>query len=616
MEAGAYGFPPGVTTVNFSNIASANAIATTSLTLSGTAQYQPTQMSALGQSVTLPNALQLPLGGPQFIIDNSKGTYPVGLRDNTGALLFGISAGGVAYASLSSNSSQAGAWTINGTNLEPGFITIDNTFSNTFSATYRNAFVALDSNTSIHFASIASGFSAFIVDNKGKVVSTPVTVDAGASMRPIIAYKIDATDAIVFYGDGTTSKVVVLTLTGASPTLSLTVNTAQSTTAPGGSWGGEDSQHSPVLIQLSSTLYSVGYTIAAVASTFAISVSGVSITIGAAVNMLAANALSNSVTMYALTSTTALMLVLNTSTIKVNAAVISIAGSTSSVGTVVATASSTTQTSGNPVASSLLSSTKAVVALDNNGAVQMNVVPLTIAGNVITVGSELTVESSSIIQSSCLYKTDNATRFNPHFWLISAGGSNVFGMWYFDTNGVSRVVILTENSGTITAGTIVYNSISSAATNAVGNGIMMQQGITEFSALRCSLSNTAGFGLYISAHKINGSTITVGDGQNAREANQLGLSALNFAKDSSGNYCVLVTSTNASGSVRVPVFRSNGDVINYRGAFSIPEINVAAGTTLTANPSSNRFVIIGSTIAGTNGLNSQQLRLLNVEMAA
>ncbi|MDE2439566.1 MAG: hypothetical protein KGP14_00975, partial [Betaproteobacteria bacterium] len=244
---------------SYAGISTINSTITTNTTLTGTYLYVPVQMASMGQSVTLPSANTLSAGGPQYVIDNTKGGYPCGIRDNTGTLIMAVAAGGEAFVSLKDNSTAAGAWSVTGSNLEPGLITIDNTFSSTYASTVLAPFVALDSNTSIHFAALATGFAAFVVDNAGKVLTTPVTVTTVAS-PPYAAFKISQTQAIVFYEAGGTAYGVVLTVSGASPSLSLAVGTATNAGAelPFSQEG--TSSGAPKIVQLSSSLYLSSWT--------------------------------------------------------------------------------------------------------------------------------------------------------------------------------------------------------------------------------------------------------------------------------------------------------------------------------------------------------------------
>lgn len=612
----------------YANISTINSTVTTSTTISGTNVYVPVQMSSIGQSVTLPNATTLSNGGPQYILDNTKGGYPAGIRDNTGVLLMAVSAGGEAYVSLKDNSTQAGVWSVTGSNLEPGLITIDSTFSSTYASSLLTAlapFAALDSNTSIHFAALSSGFAAFVVDNAGKVVSTPVTVDSTASSVPKQCFKIDGTHAIVFYGSATNIlKAAVLTLTGSSPSFSISVGTPANSGANTGI-AIEDFTAAPKIAQLDTNLFLVSWATATGAgntSVMGIQVSGVTtVNFGSKADIIAANNILNSTQTYKLTTTTAAVLYKGNAATPFdnNAVVVSVTNANPPVCTVATPAAATScqSSSTSTCASAFLSSTKIAIADDNN-TTQVTVSGFTFSGTTTTPWTALNVETG-LSAGLATFSAASATRYNPHIWLLSAGSSNTAGLWYLSSSNFSRSVVITESSGTVTQGTKFYNSICSAGDGSSGNGVILPQGATEFCSISEQLGSTAGFGNAINAHKISGSTITQGYGKPVRNTLQYNPNKYWCTKLSQGDYLLLpFGSTNASGSNMIPVFRTNGDAINYRGEISCPMFCDPVGVNGSFNTgvSSNRCVYLGPTLGSTiNNGTSYQPRLLNVEIA-
>jgi hypothetical protein len=595
-----------------SGVATVNATVTDNAMLAAGNLYVPVQMAALGKSVTLPDARTLGLGGPLFIVDNTKGGYPCGIRDNAGTLLMAVAAGGEAFVSLKDNSTAAGIWSVTGSNLEPGLITIDNTFSSTYASTVLAPFVALDNNTSIHFAALSSGFAAFVVDNTGKVLTTPVTVSATASHAPCQAFKISATQAIVFYGIGTTHSCVVLTLSGTSPSLSLAVGTA-ATFAPsmgGTNWGGEDFVSTPKIAQLSSSLYLASYTPTPNTNVVAVSVSGSTITVGSAASIITASSVQTSTTTYALTATTALVLYLSGSgPYNINAVVVSVSGTTCTVGAPAAT--SVMAAVSGPVVSALLSPTKALITA-NPSASSVQSAAVTVNGAAVSWGGLSTIEAS-VDTGGLAYAFNTTTRYNPHLFPLSA---NTAMLWYLDSGGISRAVVLTESGGTVTAGTILYRSISSATS--VDFGVMLPQGSpTEFMAIK-QAGATNSYKHRAVAHKISGNSISAGqstylDGISPfPTADLLGVTRL-----SGGDYAVVFNGTGNGVVSNMPIFRSNGDAINYRGGIKVPAL-LAGSNGAQQAAFSNRLVLLGySLYQGTTlGVSTYQLRLLNVEIAA
>ena len=281
----------------------------TSITLTNSsAGYQYVTMTPMGQSVTLPDATTLAIGSPKFVIQNS-GTYPFGIRDNSGTLIGAIGGGGLATLSLQSISTAAGVWGITGNNLQCGLIGIDAVLPNATWANVSTAIqginVALDSNKSLSFIKNSSAdLYVFAVDNTSKTVGTPVLIlTATANLRAV--FGITSTTAIVFYDDwSTNSYAVVVSLSGST---TLTVGTAASAAAL--YWPLQQPNGSIVNIaQLTTTLYVSQYTVSTTSvATVAVSVSGTTVTIGTPVTV-ETNTVSNSqVNIYPVSSTTAIL---------------------------------------------------------------------------------------------------------------------------------------------------------------------------------------------------------------------------------------------------------------------------------------------------------------------
>lgn len=588
---------------------------TSSVTLTAaTIGYHATQMIAIGQSITAPDATTLTVGGMKAIIDNTKGTYPVAFRDSTGVLIMAVAAGGEMVCSLRDNSTAAGVWSVTGTNLEPGIITIDSTFSSTYAATVLAPFVALDANTSIHFAALASGFAAFVVDNTGKVLSTPVTISSTASSVPKAVFKISATTALVFFGSSTTDhQAVVLTLTGASPTYSLSVGTPASLVATLlSSWGGADFIGAPKIAQLSATLYMSSFTGGAVTYCIAISVAGAVVTIGALTTVLAGASSGDGTTTYALTATTALVIYSNNAG-QMSCAVVSVAGVVCTVNAASIISSNSTATAA-PTASCQLTATKFLVltssATTSPTTVQLNLI--VVAGTVVTVPAVVNVEPSSVTGADSAitpFTANGATRYNPHLFPLTATTAL---FWYVDSGGTSRAVVITEAASVLSANTILYNSISINISPNAGFGVILPQGTTEFLTVKSQLALAAGAGLTVESHKISGVNITHGASKPLRNVSQ-NSNGVNCIRLASSDYVIGSASYNAAFSV----FRSNGDAINSRGDIAVPMLTNGAMLYQAGVVAANRFVYLGTTTQSGSTINGlYQLRLINVEIAA
>lgn len=581
-------------------------------------------MTTLGKSVFLPPSVTLVPGQTKFSIKNSGG-YPFGVRDSSGNLLTAIAPSGYAKLSLDGNA----VWGVTGTNLEPGLITIDNVFPGTLLPTILAPYVALDSNTSIHFAPLSSGFAAFVVDNTGKVVSTSVTVDITASSVPVSAFRVSSTSAIVFFGqNGNNSKCVILTLTGVVPSLSLSVgvvvNIASGGAFPSGltvTWGGENFISEPKIAQLTPTLYlfaSVSGTNTSVAS---IVVSGATITTSTVpANIIAANSQGTSVYVYPQTATTGIVGYASGAATPWtnNVVVISVSG--------VACTINTPQTVGTQVGggtavaliSCNVSPTKLILYTDDNIATQLRAYAVTTSGVAISVGAATTIETGATgigTGGNSFFTGGGATRYNPHSWSTSVGATNTVGLWYADTGGsVSRTMVLSEAAGVISVGQILYASISSNTSANAGFGLPFPQGTTEFSVFRLQQASTAGYWVSVASHKISNTAITWGATKPVREIPQN--STVSSVRLPTGDYCISGSVSN--GCNVIGVFRNNGDFIGYRGEILAPSLQNTVMLYQQGLVSSNRIVLMGNTTHSGTTVSAVtfQLRLINVEIAS
>ena len=595
----------------------------------GTANYIATTMTTIGKSVKLPSATAMAVGGPSIIIDNTKGSYPVGIRNSSDVLIMAVAAGSEAIVSLKDNSTTAGIWSVVGNNLEPGLVTMNTRLSSFVgSSAMPRPFVALDDNTSIHFA-LWSGvsFYAFVVDNTGKVISTPILVTASGG-QPVAAFKISATQAIVFFGSSNTNhSAAVLTLTGSSPNYSISVGTVANTTVSlsslagaSGCWGGEDFQSDPRIAQLSSSLYVVAATnsINNDGYALAVSVSGTTVTIGALSSTI--STLNNSQTIYPLTSTTALVICKTGSSapFTMKAAVLSISGTTTTVNTVNTTL--LTSSVNTAPSSVLLSPTMAVIMDDGNvSGTSARAVTLSISGNSVTSSAGVSVLFTASSGMSVAYGSDLTSRYNPRLWKI---GATTAGVWV-KAAGISRTAVLTVSAETVTPGVIYYKGVSTTSSGG-GDGQMLPQGTSEFLSVQQTSPNGEGGFYRVTPSKISGTTITRGFGEILVVPAQIStiVGAVLMAKLSNGNYGILATGnqggdSGTSGITSISIVKSNGDVVINRGSISFPEMWFRGGNAiLLPNVSSSRFVLVGAGFGNPSAGNVDTLQVVNIEVAA
>jgi hypothetical protein len=611
-------------------IATVGATITTDATLTAaSAGYQPIQMATPGKSVKLPSATTLNVGGPLYILDNTKGSYSAGIRDSAGTLIMAVAPGGEALVSLRDNSTAAGVWSVTGSGLEPGLLTVNyqtTTFVNPASQ-QPIPFVALDNNVSIHFLYWSNAsFYAAVVDNTGKVVSTPVTVTASGG-QPRAAFKISATQAIVFFGSGAIDhSAVVLTLTGSSPNYSLSVGTATNTTTNfNAAWAGEDSLGEPRIAQLSSTLYvmtardSTGTNAVAMA----VSVSGSAITFGAVTGAISTN-VPYTGAIYPLTATTALLLL----PVGVGAPygiygyVLSVSGTTvtwSSAVVISITSGSTT------FSHVLLSPTRGIILSNENNNLAGYARAFTISGTTITPsGSPVQLFSSAVSNLRLGYTDSSSGRYNPHLWAIDA---NTFGAWVIDASSpsVSVVKVCTVSGNTVSPGNVAYKTISSptGSSDSPGTGQLLPPGSAEMLAIKQTQSASAGFRLQVVPAKIAGTTVTMGASEPVPDVFQTFPASFLMGKTSNGDYALLPSGTAAgsgyaSGPSKMVIVRSTGDRAIVRGSISIPEILLPLTTPVAplAAVAPNRFVLVGGALGHPGSTAIDSLQILNVELAA
>ena len=547
-------------------IAAVAPTATDNVTLTAAFVLVPVQMAAQGKSVTLPSASGLTVGGPQFVIDNSKGMFPVGIRDSAGTLLMAVAAGGVGFVSLKDNTTAAGSWLVTGMGLEPGMITGDVLFPTAYGTTLFPAFVVMDANTSVHFAALSNGYAAFVVDNLGKVVSTPVTVDTTSGQQPLNAYKIDATRLIVF----TTTKAVVISLTGASPNYSLSVGVLATVN------NADNGVGSPRMAQLTPTLYVV---MSNGASVMSVSVNGTTVTPG---TPLSAGGSSGEYAIYPLTATTAVVIYVNNSTQLLSAYIATVNGVTISASSLVSATGL-----GIFTATCQLSPTKFLILLGNGTTSTATVAAMTVLGSSITFGAPS--QSIGAAGAATGYSIVN-TRFNPPVLPI---GPNSALVTLLDGT-TSRAVVVEENNNAVSIGRLLSGSFA--------GGFVAAETPTEFVAIT-NVGPAGNVRFNFVPHKVNGNSVTLGAAQQIPEV--LVSTTVNttpVARLSQGDYLVVAPSAQA-----IPIYRSNGDLALKRGAVAVPPMLTPTTQPLQA-VAPNRLVVLG-------GSNSQ-LRLLNLEVAA
>lgn len=470
---------------------------------------QSISMTGEGNSVILPDATQLFISSPTFVIFNA-GYYPFGIKDNAGTLIIAVEPGGEANLSLASNLTPAGTWTYSGAKLTGGLLTHSALLTTSYvaDATY-NMFVALTSDITIHFAKLAAGgLAIFMVNHATRTVSTPSTISVTAGTTPMAAYKIDDTSCIVFYSDsGNNLKASVSVIVAG-----VLIVGAESATGVIANVSIESGYQEPKIAQLDTTLYLVSYATAVgagVTAAIACQISSTTVvTWGTAANInTAADNQTNSTITEKLTTTTGLVLYkLTAAPFNLKAVVVSVTNAVPPVCTIGTPVTAMTSDNANASSYTLLNPTECVVADNDNVAGSLKTKVLSIAGSVITVGTGTILDTG--LGVSLRYTQDGGTRFTPHLKALS---SSSFLWWFIDSADQSRMAIATVAAAVITGGNKLTGSFRSAAIGASGYGQLLPLGTTELLALVNILDVGGDKSNHILiAHKLSGSTITVG----------------------------------------------------------------------------------------------------------
>jgi len=257
---------------NYAGVASITT-ATTATTLTSTPTLLKITPASYGVSVTLPDATTCSVGGPLHIIDN-KGAYPVKVLNSAGTLLGFIFAGVVSHVSLIDNSTAAGVWSVENselvgasaqlltTNLVRGIFSCIDIGSN------REVLVGSDGAT--------DGVYALVYDRSTNVFGAPTLVrNANVYNRQASVLAGSDKVLVVSCNASTGFEAVVLSISGTT----ITVNTAATATLSANISSFADGCG---LIAVGSS-FVTSYTVATPAAQIrALSISGTTVTIGSA----------------------------------------------------------------------------------------------------------------------------------------------------------------------------------------------------------------------------------------------------------------------------------------------------------------------------------------------
>lgn len=198
--------------------------ATGMTTLTSTATLLKITPASYGVAVTLPDATTCTLGGPLHIIDN-KGAYPVRVLNSAGTLLGFIFAGVVSHVSLIDNSTAAGVWTVENSELvgPSAQLLTENLMYGIFSC------IDIGSNREVLIGSNVSGGAMYAVvyDRSTNAFGLPTLVRNVSVFHRLSAVLAGSDKVLVVSNNsGTSFEAVVLSISGTT----ITVNTAATAT--------------------------------------------------------------------------------------------------------------------------------------------------------------------------------------------------------------------------------------------------------------------------------------------------------------------------------------------------------------------------------------------------
>lgn len=580
---------------------------------SASARLQTVTSSSVGASIYLPDTGSI-RPGVAFWIKND-GSLPVGVRKTSGTLL-GAVAGGTTGKFTAKDASNN--WQCEG--HEPGLVTVDQTLSTTYSNATLVPYVNLDNNKSIHFATIAAnGFAAFVVDSSGRAVGTPVAVETGASTTLNAAFLISSTSAIVFWSQSTNYRCAVLSVSGTT----ITLNTVATTTTNWMPGTAETMLGAQRILQLTTTLYLLlGTNSTTDATATVVSVSGTTCTIGTRGTAAVTNMVASSIQGYVASSTQAVVLYRTGASAPYDnvARIISVAGTTPTFGSAVS-ATGVQSTGASTIASTeALSTTKYVLADNHNTTTSVKAAALTadLGTNTVSWGSAITVASSltgvSVVFGAAGHFGDS--RYARGITMLS---SSTALLSYEDSPGGSgdrsNSVVLSESGGTLTAGTILKGSPGAEVNSSTaGAGAVFPVSSSGWLGMTL-MTGTNSVG--VSAFRTSGTSVVEGAFRNLNKAAPITtVNDITGVRLSSGVHLLRAYGSGSTTSGDVVAARTDGYDVAMLGSIGLPlgDYGIANGYWAVPNLGTGTCYLYGA--RGSSGTSSEQLRIVRVEVAS
>jgi hypothetical protein len=399
---------------------------------------QAVTTTTYGQSITLPNATPLNEGGNLYNISN-LGAYPLEIINNAGSTLGFVYPNCPVTVGLSDNSTAAGTWSLVG--AEPYAVVAQNVSADLkpFTDYTFHRVIVIDANRTL-FLIVGTTISGIVYNASTRLWGNVTLIRSGSGCDQLSGILSATNQVLVVSSINTAMEAVVLTLSDTT----ITVGTAATAT-----------------LSDSATACQTGENLVAVGSSFvvtyaagtpqmrAMTISGTTVTIGAATVLNGTNINTTSANIYVAAASSSVVLVLtNTAASTFFATPYTISGTTITLGTGATYAS----TSANDYKVRPISS-----------GVRWAVVITSTAGT--TVGMIISVASTTATISTVTLATgggtDNAGVIVSGSKLIYVGGSAVATNILIDTAGTASAG---TQIGPLYATTTIVNPISANAT--------------------------------------------------------------------------------------------------------------------------------------------------------
>lgn len=592
------------TTTSWTNGFGSAAVVTTSTALTvSSSRVQGVAMSSDYQSVTLPDATTLRTGGPLFVITNT-GNRTFGVRSNGGTLLTAVPAGATAELYLRDNSTAAGSWTASGRDLQPALVAVDATLPATLTQVVETT-VRLTDTLSLHFARNASGHPfVFAVDHApgGLGVGTAVLINA-TSGSIISAFRISNSKAFIVCSWSSPAPLYNITVSGNTCTVS--------SGASSGLWVTATFTGAPYIAQCgaNSDQFVMVYVSGGVVGAQACDASGTNPTVGTQVNIVASGGQSV-IACYAISTTTAIALYVDgaASPYSINAVVLSVSGTTITVGTPGTLANVVSNVT---LPSCQLSSTSYVITYYDTVIPAVRAVAVTVSGTTATFGSPLTINSGGFGDQT--YTLLGGSRFQPNLYPLSSTTALATLGLGSGSGVLTRHMVLTNTAGVITSGSVLWGLWADSL------GGNFPQASDGFLALASGNNEDSLSEQTVQSVSLSGTTLT--QTGNWRAPGLVFSTNSNARFGLSGGVRGISESATSPGSVlysNVLLFRfAANSPPRYLGAISMPNLfgSAAGGASVGVEVTPQKLSITGVSLAQI-GSSAKAVRLVILEFAA